>query len=253
MGKLTNAPVAYVLAQVVFEECMSIEKYLPDFQETIRKKYPKNNQKVVHTLSIAGDGAPPKVSELRQWHFKTKSNTAGFIVQSNSFAFHVTEYEDFETFIGEFHFGLSALNSSVGMQVLERVGIRYVDRIVAEPEEKIADYIDSSVTGFTYDFDASDRVQTYCESVDKTRHGTLVSKYFQTQKPEVLPRDLMPTDLDVKESDSETCAFLDFDHYIRESQDFSVDGSIDILTNLQECSSLAFRATISEHAKEKWK
>lgn len=252
--KLNNAPLVYVLAQVRYSPILSMEKYIPDIQEQVRKVFPKYKKTVVQSLTVGANDQAPDVSRVDRWEFANKESDTGFILQADSFVFHTTNYEKFKDFIGHFKFALTQVQDAVDISLVERVGLRYIDAIEPKDGEDLGKYMVPGLCGFPLGKLNTNMLISHTEAVARSAVGTLILKATQKQDSRVLPPDLSPVGLFVQRSmpQDRTTAIFDFDHYCEQSFDFSVEEIVKRAAQLHDVTSKAFWATVTDYAIEQW-
>src|SRR5258706_9770435 len=102
---LPRAPLARVLAQVVFPGLLKIENrdVVAAFQEAIRKDYPLFEQQTVQQLQLhIGEGQPiVQQSPGNVWCFFDADKRHRLVLNSNSFSLDTTLYRSRKDFIGQ--------------------------------------------------------------------------------------------------------------------------------------------------------
>lgn len=254
--KLKQAPLIYVLSQVQFSDILTIAKSVPDFQEAIRFAYPLFSQEVVQIMQIGPNNLPQQV-EQHQWVFSNKDNSAAFILSSASLVFHTTAYTTYSDFISQVTLGLELLSQVVDVNLITRLGLRYVDVITPSTGKSFDSYLVPGLAGHPFSDFVEDRVHFHTEAVEKTSIGQLIVKSVQfTNSNAILPGDLIPLSLTVARSDflePSKRAIIDFDHFISDlNEDFSLDRVIGNFDKLHDISSKAFWATITKEAIQEW-
>jgi uncharacterized protein (TIGR04255 family) len=231
-----------------------MEKYVPDIQENVRKTYPKFRQGVIKTVSLSPREEQPAVAEVKRWEFANKENDTGFVLQPDSFAFHTTRYKTFPEFLEQFQSALTQIDDILHIGLIERIGLRYVDLVEPQKGEEIGNYLIPGLAGFPLDQLNSTPIFTQMESLGQTPLGTLILRVTEKRDDKVLPPDLSPCGLSVPRvaKPTEQSTFLDFDHFLERSMDFSVQVVVELIDKLHDTTSQAFWATISEYAVERW-
>lgn len=255
IGRLNNAPLVYVLAQVRHSPILATEKYVSDIQEQVRKQYPLFKKTVTQTLAIGGPGQQPDVSEVTRWEFANKEKNTGFILQKDSFVFHTTAYETFGSFLDLFRSALAAVNKYLDISLVQRIGLRYVDAIETDVSDKLRLYLVSGLAGFPTEEFGLNQLISYTESISQTEIGQLIMKVTQKTDGRTLPPELSPVGLEIPRTldNSRPSALLDFDHFSENQIDFDIETVVATLTKLQGVSAEAFRETVTEYAIDKWK
>ncbi|MAT65037.1 MAG: hypothetical protein CMN57_05290 [Gammaproteobacteria bacterium] len=252
--KLSNAPLIYVLAQIRFSPILATEKYIPSIQERVRREYPRYQQNIIQTFRFGPEGQPPDIAKISRWEFADKDSTHGFIIQQDSFVFHTTGYTTFPEFKDKLQSALLAVNESLDISLVERIGLRYVDIVEPTGDDKLSDYLVPGVAGFPHEDIGVQPVVSQTESISDSEFGRLVLKVIKKKDEKNVPPDLFPLALKLsrKVAQGSPNALLDFDHFFEQSIDFSVDAVIEKIDQLHEVTSKAFWSVITEHAKDVW-
>lgn len=163
---LVAAPLVRVLAQVRFSEIMSLqdEAFVGPFQEAIRETYPRLDRgKGRHV--VLGIGGVETVTENLIWRFSDVEGTWRVSLSSDFVALETLRYSSRRDFLERLKFVLSALQRNFNPQLVERFGLRYVDRLSGEDTEELVNLLQPEVAGIlTTELGSSVR-QTISESV----------------------------------------------------------------------------------------
>jgi uncharacterized protein (TIGR04255 family) len=247
----------YVVAQVKFSAVESIAKYVPAIQDELRKEYPRLLKGDVPTIRLTPTG-PPDFSTVPRFEFQNKDRTCGIVLQPDALSIHVSRYGSFEEFCSILKRALDTVNASVGIGLIERIGLRFVDLVRPQSDETLANYLHSGLLGT--DDSAVGVANALRMSIyqGETAAGTLRFRMAQRNDGGFLPMDIEPSslahvDYDVKPGLVVT--LLDFDHFhefTKEPLDFSTELVLRTLWRLHDNTDLAFRAAVTDHALEVW-
>ena len=128
---LTDPPLVRVIAQVRFPLIASLEKreFIASFQEAIRGRYP-----VLHPEESRGVVFGPQgIVDARSntsWRFTEASGPWRVTLASDFLALETTRYSCRDDFMQRFRVVLQALKDHVDPKVVDRLGVRYIDRVV---------------------------------------------------------------------------------------------------------------------------
>lgn len=217
---LSDAPLDLVVAQVRFPPVTSITEpdFVSSFQERLRPAYPvlRSEQKLE---MLVGPEGPVQQSVGRIWRFHEHGGPWSVTLATDFLALTTDRYTNRSDFLGRFSDVVGALHDWLHPVVLDRLGIRYVDRI-SDPArlEELATLIKPEVLGvaaFTHDNDA-DPVQSHylAETAFKHADGTELRGRWgllpagATFDPSVVPG---PSTSWVLDLDAYTTAPKDFD------------------------------------------
>ncbi len=146
---LANAPLVRVIAQVRFPLIASIEKrdFIGPFQEAIRREYPVLRPEQSQSVVLRSEG----VVETRAnsvWRFHESSAAwrvslaPDFLAVETTHAY--TSRRDLLRRLGQL---LEALDEHIDPQVIDRLGLRYIDRITGAPLDDLGRYIQPELLG----------------------------------------------------------------------------------------------------------
>lgn len=259
MGKKwKNPPVMYTVAQVRFNQVLSMESYVPAIQEKLRGLgYPDYRKEVVNTLSFpvgAEDKNIPTNQLVSRFVFGDVNSTCGFMLETNALSFQAMEYDVFETFLKQLIDALTIVNNSVGINFIERIGIRYLDAVVPTSKESLDSYLTREALGMTCLSDGTLSYH-YTESMFRKDSDTIISKIFIHDGAITLPNDLAQTayKLSTKFNISPCMhAVIDTDGFDESRLKFDVDIIQSKINSLHEEIAKSFKSLITPHALDKW-
>lgn len=262
--RMSNAPVYYALAQAQFNPVAAIAKYVDEVQDLLRLDgYTLfEPQQVAHLQLAASSGqaaTEPQVAHTTSWLITKGDRSSGFILNAASITFHTTHYETSSEFIPELLRGLKAVHEVVGLEHVSRLGLRYLDAVLPQPDETIDQYLADGLHGIK--FGAPQRYALN-ESVFETEStpllskGTLIARVHRMNSPLGYPPDLVPSGLmampkfEIKETRPH--AVIDTDHFVegRMSLDFEKIG--EQLSDLHATTKLVFDAMVTDYARAVW-
>jgi len=252
--RLRYSPLVYVIGQVRISPVVAIEKYIPEIQEQLRHKgFPRFVKGQMQEISFEIDAAP-KLHIVTRYEFQNKEGTSGITLATDFISLHTSKYEVYEKFEVTFGTALAIIHQVVNLNLLERVGLRYIDLIRLNAGEKFSDYLQSGLLGLEEEMLGVQKSLSRFELVGVTDVGKLVVRYTQSDNGTFLPPDLMPSPLkhDIQILPGETVAFLDLDHFADESQDFEIGSVLETLRRLHGNLDRTFRSAVTNVALQKW-
>ncbi len=127
---LTDPPLARVLAQVRFPLIASLEKreFIASFQEAIRSCYPVLRPEQRRGVVLGPQGVIDERSNT-EWRFKEASGAWRVTLAPDFLALETTRYSSRDDFMERLRVVLQALKEHVNPQVVDRLGVRYIDRV----------------------------------------------------------------------------------------------------------------------------
>jgi uncharacterized protein (TIGR04255 family) len=254
---LRNAPLVHVLAQVVFSPVLSIANRVAEIQSRLSAVgFPRLVEGTIQQLSLAGE-ATPTVSTRRRWDFLDKDCTTGFELSESWLVLSTTAYSSAEPFLELLRRGVEILQDTTDVQLVERLGLRYIDLVRLGPDELFEQYVQPGLLAFPFarSPELKATVQTLrTEAVASTAVGSLVVRSMLLPAGQLVPSDLdssvlvYPTGL---RTDRPSLA-LDFDHYVEHVLDFKSSVILDLMGQLREASRESFKVAVTPFAFERW-
>lgn len=145
---LKEAPLIHVLAQVRFSSILSIQKsdFVAPFQEEIRGKYPILQAEQTRGLILGPQGMEPTEPRVT-WRFADVSGSWRVSLAPDFVALETTLYSSRSDFLERLKDVLIALDVHVKPQIVERFGMRYIDRLVDPYTKEILKLVRPEVAG----------------------------------------------------------------------------------------------------------
>jgi len=163
---LPSAPLVRVIAQVRFPQVLSIEKrdFVAPFQEAIRSQYPVLRAEHTQGLMVGPQGASPMSPQVI-WRFVDEENNWRVSLAPDFTAIETTAYQSRADFFDRFQEIILALAEHVGPRVVDRIGVRYIDRITGDSVSNINQLVRPEVLGIVATEAAKHAQHTLSESV----------------------------------------------------------------------------------------
>ncbi|HUY07834.1 MAG TPA: TIGR04255 family protein [Candidatus Dormibacteraeota bacterium] len=130
---LPAAPLELVVAQVRFNPIMSIASesgFIGPFQEALRQDYPLLRSTLEAGLIVAPDGKPLPQPGQKVWRFEQKEGPWQVTLTSEFVALSTRTYTNRDDFVRRVGLVLEALATTFRPAQAERLGVRYVSRVV---------------------------------------------------------------------------------------------------------------------------
>lgn len=254
--RLRNAPLVHVLAEVRFSPVLSFEKYVPAIQDALRELgYPRLVEGTVQTVTVAAE-APPQVSIRPQWAFLQAEKTAGIVLSESSLVLHTTRYSTVEPFLEGLQRVVAVLSEVVRIDLVERIGMRYIDRILPDEDGDLGPFVVPGLVGFPMD-DTGGLRALRTETAGRTADGVLVVRSVLLPPGQIVPPDLDPTPVVYPDAEwhSVPALALDFDHYTAfETEVFLFDAELVVqhARKLHAALRRAFDVAVTPYAIERW-
>lgn len=264
-NKLKNPPVFFTIGQVQHNPVLSLDSYIPQIQERMRKAgYPGFTKSTQMQLSLqsASDGADdkaptPTIQKLDRFVFSNLNDTNAFLLQPNSITFETTTYVDFKEFYEQLELGLSILDEAIGgLSFVERLGLRYLDAIAPQEGEDLSQYLIPQVLGLPAQMKESAFSHSFSEAVLLADGiGQVVARTVIQNGRLAFPPDIDPERLKIQErfeSISGIHALIDTDGFSVERRPYNKAEVLTRMDELHELIGRCFRATTTDFARTAW-
>ena len=145
---LKDAPLVRVIAQVIFPPILSIEKkdFVGSFQEAIREKYPILHPEQTQALVFGPQGGLQPSLQVT-WRFVDITDDWRVSLAPNFVALETTAYSSRSDFLERLEYILVAFNESFKPQIIERFGLRYIDRLVLQDTKELSSLVRPEIAG----------------------------------------------------------------------------------------------------------
>ncbi len=260
-----NAPIFYALAHVQFNAIPAMAKYAPEIADRLRRAgYPdaqEDKQSVASfDMTIGGDPDAQKMDrrEVLRWRLSNREKTACFLLSQDALIYQTTHYSGRDAFFAELQKGLEVVHKVVGLDFVDRIGLRYLNSVLPCEGETLDQYLIPEVLGLSGKL-KDGLQQGLVEAVAQLSYGILVSRAYtvvsQGGNPP-LPPELLPLQLEVQPRFSPRNGFitvLDNDCFIQKRDAFSLSSIVATLQKLREGIGLAFDCSFTPFAQDRWK
>jgi uncharacterized protein (TIGR04255 family) len=255
---LKNPPVYLTLAQVRFNPILKLAEFLPSIQEYFRLAgYPDFDRQHIISIQLnAQEGQPPAPTPVQQerFLFGNVEKTHIFILNGQSLTLQSTNYGQFETFSACFLEGLKIVNDAVKLAFTERVGLRYLDRVMPQPGEAIEQYLVEQVQGLNSRLGGR---PLYCftEAMNEIGSIKLLSRVVIQEGPLAFPPDIQLGNMLITERFTSyfgNSAILDNDGFVEDREAFSTKAVAEHLDAIHKVIGTAFKTTATSYAFTAW-
>lgn len=251
--KLNKQPLKFVLAEFRFSPVMEIVKYIPKFQEALRRKYPISETKSEQAIEVRHGGIA--VSTIESWDFITSDKQNAVEINQERLIYCTAAYPRFNGFSEACEEILKVLIEVVEPSLLLRIGLRYSDLIMVGENEKISTLVDSHFVFPTCVSTLGKELHQRSEAFIKTDLGNLAIRTLYGHHDLSCLPDIQGLPINIKKENSlSERIILDFDH-IWESKDgqnnFEINEILNKLSRLHEISREAFWKITTEYARSK--
>lgn len=254
---LKNPPVYLTLAQVRFNPILKLADFLPSIQESFRQAgYPDfERQQIISIQVTLNDGQQqPNLVPQDKFQFGNVDKTHLFILDGQSLTLQSTNYGHFEAFSECFLTGLAIVNVVVKLAYIDRIGLRYLDRVMPMADESVDLYLADQVHGLTSRLGGKP-VHSFTEALNEVGSIKLLSRVVIQDGPLSFPPDLQPGNMNVADrfvSYVGRSAILDNDGFMETREAFDADKVASHLDFIHKVIGAAFKATATAHAFSTW-
>ncbi len=145
---LKEAPLIRVLAQVRFPTILSIKEssFVAPFQEAIRVNYPILKHEQAHGLILGLQGVE-QTEPITIWRFANADLNWQVSLAPDFVALDTTSYISRKDFLERLENVLTALDLHIKPQLVERCGLRYIDRVIDQDAKDIPKLVRHEIAG----------------------------------------------------------------------------------------------------------
>jgi uncharacterized protein (TIGR04255 family) len=163
---LKDAPLVRVIAQLRFPEILSVEQrdFVAPFQEVVRSKYPVLRQEQTQGILLGPAGVAPVKPQIA-WRFSDTDGHWRVSLTPEFLALETTKYVSRSDFFGRLRAVAEALDEHIEPGQLDRLGVRYIDRITGDAVDDIAKLVRPEVRGITGTIAADHAAHALSESM----------------------------------------------------------------------------------------
>lgn len=178
---LRDAPLVRVIAQLRFPIESSVEKaeLVEAFQDAIRSAYPVLREEDAQAVTAQVPNAILRVESGKAWRFLDMEANWRVSLNRQFLALETREYTSRAEFMSRLSDVVRALEACVGPRLVDRLGIRYIDRISGDGLKDIARLVRPEMRGIVGS-DVSLHVQhSLAESLFATDELSLLARWGQ--------------------------------------------------------------------------
>lgn len=174
---LRRAPLVSVLVQVRFSEVLSISRkdFVAPFQERIRKQYPRIQEEAGINIQF-GEGNP-ELQPITSWRFMDETGDWIVVLTTSFVTLQTKVYSSRDEFVARARFILDALTETIRPDIVQRIGVRYVDQIRSPEFERLHELISDQIKGLESPALGDRIVQSMHETICTVREGKLRARW----------------------------------------------------------------------------
>lgn len=259
-SRLNNPPVYCVLAQVTFNPIMALDNYVSAIQEGFRTAdFPDVQTNTVNNVSINLDdgGGQIRQEPVKQYSFGDLERQNSFILAANSLTYITSKHDVFESLLEALIRGLRVVDDAVNLSFVERIGLRYVNAIMADQSNNsphLSQLLEPAAFGFSGKV-SGQIVRTYCETHMRSGEIQSVTKVLSHGRKFESPPDLtqLPVNFDnpINEYDGPH-AVLDIDSFVQNRMKFDLGVIESLFVSSHDLCEESFKAVTTNAAREYW-
>jgi len=147
---LPNAPLIRVIAQVRYPLIASIERqaFIAPFQEAIRNTYPFASREAGQQIVVSRSNvAISAVNGQDVWRFQDTRRNWRISLAPSFLALETDHYRSRADFLERFSVLVRALHEHIKPSHVERLGMRYIDRVEGVSRDELADLLRPELVG----------------------------------------------------------------------------------------------------------
>lgn len=237
---LNPAPLIHVIAQVRFPPILSIEdsSFVAPFQETIREQYPILQPDKIDGFIFGAEELTPTKKMI--WRFVDSEANWRVSLTSNSISLDTVAYLSRNDFIARLENVLKVIELHIKPQLVERFGLRYIDRLVNQDINDISKLVRPEIAGILG------------TEVGKNIHQTINESlfYLPERKEQIIARwGLIPAHVTIDpvvEPIDEPSWVLDLDMSLSEQRTFNVEELVSEAKQFSERIYTFFRWAVTD-------
>jgi uncharacterized protein (TIGR04255 family) len=175
---LTNAPLVRVIAQLRFPEILSVEQgdFVAPFQEAIRGTYGVLRKEQTLGFVVGPNGPLPGKPQLA-WRFSDTDGNWRVSLTPEFLALETTKYTSRSDFFGRLKLVADALAEHIAPGQIDRLGVRYIDRITGADVDDLNKLIRPEVRGISGTIAATYAVHSLSESVFELPEAAVLARW----------------------------------------------------------------------------
>lgn len=247
---LAHSPLVLVLVQARFPKRPDLESRIGAFRidcETLG--YPLFHEGIVQTIGIGPSGSP--LATVPRWDLLDRSRRWNIVLTQEFLLLQTSEYDRFDGFLSRWQSILEAAHRTLGISLVERLGLRYVDLVQPTPSELVADYVVQALAGYEPEAESGFRRERHvAATVLRTDKGRMLVRVSPATSP--FPPDMDSVHLLGLKTPTPGAVFLDFDHSSTEVFDFEPSIVASETAGLHDAHELLFQKITTPHAMTAW-
>lgn len=237
---LKHAPLVRVIAQLRFPEVLSVEQrdFVAPFQEAIRSKYPVLRKEQTQGIVLGAAVLAPAKPQVA-WRFSDTDGHWRVSLTTEFLALETTKYVSRSDFLARLGAVATALDEHIEPAQVDRLGVRYIDRITGIAVDDIATLVRAEVRGITGTVAATHAAHALSESLFQVDDARLLARWG------VLPPGKTVDPVAIEPA-SEKSWILDLDMFSATAMPFVVDQVVERAQRYAERIYTVFRWAVTD-------
>lgn len=259
---MSKQPLVLVLAQVRFSRVARMADYADQVQEILRREgFPIDRSGVTRQVEIAPDRA--RDATIPRWEFRSRDERTSVILLQDSLVVQTTAYTRFEKFLNHLALAIRSVFSVTELDqhgVVERLGLRYVDRVIPAQDRSHESYLRPGLHGIAGSRFVEGSRRLHLQFMGRTDvgglPGTLLVRIAQDDQGLPLPPDLLGTAPEPQPTPDpgKLVTLIDMDHFVGGRFDPDVEWILEKSHRLHDDLVETFHEdVITPEAVEEWK
>lgn len=255
---LKNPPVYLVLTQVQFNQLMVLEDHLKAIQESFRNAgYPDFERHQFTFVQLPGEeGGVPQPIQQDFYQFGNQERSCTFLLNSYGLVLQSSSYDHFDAFRTSFLEGVERVHQVVKLNFIEKVGLRYLDRVMPASDETLDIYLQLAARGLP-SISGAARQHAYMEALHQLGQIQLTSRVIiQADGKLTLPADIHTFNMRLEERFTAyhgPSATLDNDAFFSERESYDADKLEKRMHDLHDVIDGAFYSIVTDEAIRRWR
>jgi uncharacterized protein (TIGR04255 family) len=237
---LKNAPLVRVIAQLRFPEILAVGQrdFVAPFQEAIRAKYPVLRQEQTQGILLGPAVLAPAKPQIA-WRFGDTDGHWRVSLTPEFLALETMNYVSRSDFFGRLKAVATALREHIEPAQVDRLGVRYIDRITGAAVDDIAKLVRAEVRGITGTIAATHAAHALSESMFEVDDARVLARWgFLPPGATVDPAAIEPA--------TEKSWLLDLDMFSAAPMPFFVDQVVERAQRYAERIYTVFRWAVTD-------
>jgi uncharacterized protein (TIGR04255 family) len=262
LGQWPNAPLAYVVAELSFQQVPGGSDQFDAFSELLAEEYPVHSPTQLNVLTIGGNLQSETVTahDLRDF-----DNMNGIRITPTSMAVHTVAYRGWDAFHSQLARALNALAATIAPRVVARLALRYVDLIVPAEGASVGDYLVPELRPWSPSDSKIGMLDQHNRVIvlkDEENRMVTVTSMDNIRVPMTLPPNLPAISIKLSRmqqramkcyAENHAFGMLDVQAIHESAGRLDIPTILESFRCLHDKQSALFNEMISEHALREWK